>query len=55
MKLPQKFEMRWSRPAIPVYDLKYERISLPLLLPDGVVFLDGANLASVREAPRSTR
>ena len=47
MKLPQKFEMRWSRPAIPVYDLSYERISRPLLLPDGVVFLDGANLVKV--------
>ena len=39
--------MRWSRSAIPVYDLGYERISLPILLPDGVVFLDGANLIKV--------
>ena len=39
--------MRWSRPATPVYDLGYERISRPILLPDGVVFLDGANLMKV--------
>ena len=47
MKLPQKFVMRWSRPATPVYDLGYERISRPILLPDGIVFLDGANLTKV--------
>lgn len=47
MNFPKQFALHWSRPATPVYDLIHERISRPLILSDGVVFLDGANLIKV--------
>lgn len=36
--------LRWKHPIKPVYDQLYRRISRPLLVDDGVIVLDGADL-----------
>jgi len=47
MNPSKQIVVRWSLPMIPVYDNLHEQISRPLVLPDGIVGLDGSDLVKV--------
>lgn len=47
MSLKKQIVIRWSIPAIPVYNLSYEQIARPLMLSDGIVSLDGSDLVKL--------
>lgn len=43
-EIVRKVSVCWSVPATPVYNLIHEHISKPLILSNGIVTLDGADL-----------
>lgn len=47
MRSTKELIVRWKVPMTPVYDQIYERISQPLMLPTGMVVLDGADLVKI--------
>lgn len=47
MTLLKQIYVCWTLPITPVYDHLYERISQPLMLPTGIVVLDGADLVKI--------